>query len=133
MSFQDALAQQPHWVQIWSVWIAIAIVGIPFALLIWRDTRVAGLAILVGTVVASIITYSIFLRLGYVRLLGLGHIIAWSPLVVYLWFFLRRTALPAFPHFLIYASLATLVVSLAFDVADTARYIAGERAPMVSR
>ena len=44
MTLQDALATQPAWVQVWVMWLFIGAFVLPLGLLIWRRTRIAGIA-----------------------------------------------------------------------------------------
>ena len=131
MSFNEALAQQPQWVQIWSFWIMAIVFAAAIVSLIQRGARRLGVAILALTALTSALSYWIFLELGFVRLIGLGHLVFWTPLVVILWRALRSPALPPTPaRWLLWACLATLTVSLGFDLVDTIRYLMGERAPL---
>lgn len=66
--------------------------------------------------------------MGYVRLLGLPHILIWTPLLAYLWGQVGRPDMPRAPRLILMVVMAVILVSLAFDYADTARYILGERA-----
>lgn len=64
---------------------------------------------------------------GYVRLLGLSHIVWWTPFVIYL--FLRRKELDPATWFgrWALAVLVTNTLSLVVDYIDVIRYIAGDR------
>jgi len=68
--------------------------------------------------------------LGYVRLLGITHIVVWTPFLIYLW--RRREIIKAKPtpaRVYFAALFVTNLISLAFDYTDLARYVLGERAP----
>jgi len=131
MSFNEALAQQPDWVQIWSYWITAIVFAAALVALIQPGARRLGAAIVILTALTSALTYWIFLELGFVRLLGLGHLVFWTPLVVILWRGLRGSAPPPAPaRWLLWGCLATVAVSLGFDLVDTIRYLLGERAPL---
>ncbi len=68
--------------------------------------------------------------LGFVRLLGFTHILAWTPLQIYLW--RRREIIKVKPvqSRTFFAALFVInLIPLAFDYTDLARYILGERAP----
>lgn len=69
-------------------------------------------------------------RMGYVKLLGLPHIILWTPFAVYLIRQIRRPDMPNWPRWIMTVVLATILVSLAFDYTDVARYLLGERTPL---
>jgi len=65
--------------------------------------------------------------LGYVRLLGLSHVIWWTPLAIYL--FRKRKDFDRTTWFgrWAIAVLLTNSVSLIIDYVDVIRYIAGDR------
>jgi hypothetical protein len=129
MTMQEAIAQQPQWVGYWLYWLVFGSFVLPIVLLIWRQSRIAGFAGVVAGVAAGFGVSWLFERLGYVKLLGLPHIILWTPLAIYLVMQIRRADMPKWPRWIMMVVLATLVVSLAFDYVDVARYILGERTP----
>jgi hypothetical protein len=129
MNLQDVIALQPSWLQYWLIWLTMGSLALPVVLLFWRKTRIAGLAAIVTGVAGEFGIFWLFDRLGYVKLLGLPHIIMWTPLAIYLGLLLRRADIPKWPRWITMIVLATLVISLAFDYADTLRYLMGERTP----
>lgn len=63
---------------------------------------------------------------GYNRLLGLAHIVFWTPLVVYLYGRLRKlVGTPVFENW-IRVLLASIGVSLVIDYVDVLRYLMGD-------
>lgn len=70
-------------------------------------------------------------QVGYVRLLGIVHVVIWTPLAIYLWQRLKNAEIVVPFRQIIWVFLATMVVSLAFDYADVVRYLLGERGSMV--
>lgn len=127
MTFQDAVAHQPLWVRLWLVWLLFGAGALPLALFIWKQSRKVALAALIANIPAGLGTAWIYQYMGYVKLLGLAHIIFWTPLAVYLYMQLKRSDLPQWPRWIIMVALATLAISLAFDYTDALRYILGER------
>ena len=127
MTFQDAIAHQPLWVRLWLDWLLFVVIALPFALLVWKQSRIVVLAAIIADIPAGLGTAWIYQHMGYVKLLGLAHIFFWTPLAVYLYMQLKRTDLPQWPRWIIMVVLATLVISLAFDYTDALRYILGER------
>jgi hypothetical protein len=127
MTFQDAIAHQPLWVRLWLDWLLFVVIALPFALLVWKQSRIFVLAAIIADIPAGLGTAWIYQDMGYVKLLGLAHIFFWTPLAVYLYMQLKRTDLPQWPRWIIMVVLATLVISLAFDYTDALRYILGER------
>jgi hypothetical protein len=131
MTLQEAIAQQPQWIGWWLIWLTFGAFLLPFALLFWRSSRIAGAASILASVASAYGVGWVYDRLGYVKLLGAPHILFWTPLAIYLIVLLRRGDLPVWPRRIIYVVLATIVVSLAFDYSDVARYLLGERTPSV--
>lgn len=129
MTLEEAIAQQPQWVQIWLNILLLGAFVLPAVLLIWRQTRVAGIVSLVVSATAAYGVVWLYDRMGYVKLLGLPHLFLWTPLVIYLIGQFRRDDLPQIPRVLLGAVIATLLISLAFDFSDVIRYILGERMP----
>ncbi len=129
MTLEEAIAQQPQWVQIWLNILLLGAFILPAVLLIWRQTRVAGLVSLIVSATAAYGVVWLYDRMGYVKLLGLPHLFLWTPLVIYLIGQFRRDDLPQIPRVLLGAVIATLLISLAFDFSDVIRYILGERVP----
>lgn len=108
------------------VW-AIALVLVNAAALAFIDTihgRIALAAAAAGIVVMA----AIYTRLGFVRLLGVGHVF-WIPMLA--WFaanFPDRAAEPALFWWAV-ALVACNAVSLVIDAVDLVRFLGGERAP----
>jgi hypothetical protein len=70
----------------------------------------------------------LFAEFGYTRILGLSHIVFWTPLLVYLW---RRRAgieLRSISGAYLWALFASNGLSLVIDYIDLARYLAGDGA-----
>lgn len=131
MSFFEAMAVQPLWVQIWLNWMALGAFLLPLLLFIWRETRLtAAIIVLTHTLNGFAVMY-LFNTLGYVKLLGFPHLIFWGPLLWYLIRFVNREAPPPWATRILWILISTLAISLAFDLVDTIRYVLGERAPTV--
>jgi hypothetical protein len=130
MTFEEALAQQPQWVQIWVNLMAAILVGSFITLRFSRATRRDALVILLVNIPNVLLLQWMYAQLGYVRLLGLPHLIFWTPLAVYLALRLRDPAIVAPFRQVIWLLLAMMLISLAFDYTDVARYLLGERAPL---
>ncbi len=129
MTFEEAIALQPAWV---GIWINILLFGafiLPVSLLIWKQTRLTAIITVVASVLGGIGVQWMFGQMGYVKLLGLPHIIVWVPLSFYLWNQIKRPDMPQWPVRIMWVILITIGISLAFDITDVARYILGERTP----
>ncbi len=131
MSFEEAIAQQPQWVQLWLNVLLVGAFVLPAVLLIWRQTRVAGIVTLIVSATAGFAVTWLYSGMGYVKLLGLPHVLLWTPLVIYLIGEFRGKEMPRLPRILLGCVIAILLVSLVFDYVDMIRYILGERMPTV--
>ena len=118
-----ATLARPWW--IWVGLLGLANMGAPLFFLGSLEARVILAAILAG----ALVQLAIVSRLGFVRLLGLGHIVAWVPML--LWLVPRLATLdPATPFGgWLFAVVALDLASLAIDFVDVGRYLAGERRP----
>ena len=120
-------ANSPLWVVVWvNFMVAILALAIPFSFS-YREARWILLGAVLG-MIGTIVTYSLF---GFTRLLGLGHIIFWTPTLIYMitvrgW---KTYAETLFSRWLIVAAFV-IGISLAFDVVDLLRWVLGERAPI---
>lgn len=128
--FNLIVAQQPQWVQIWMNILSFGAFLLPVSLLIWRQTRVTAIITVLGSVLAGVGVLLIFNQLGYVRLMGLGHAVFWTPLACYLWKQQARHDMPLTPKWIIRVVLLTIAISLAFDYVDVIRYLLGDRTPV---
>lgn len=129
MTFEEAIAQQPQWVQLWLNVLVLGAFILPAVLLIWRQTRVPGIVTVIVSVTAGFAVVWLYNRMGYVKLLGLPHVLLWTPLALYLIGEFRSKALPQIPRILLGCVIGTILISLVFDYADLIRYIMGERTP----
>ena len=128
MTLSEAIAAQPRWLTYWVNWMAFATIALPLALLIWRPSRLAGVATVVVSIAAGFGVNAMYAQMGYVRLLGLPHIILYTPLVIWLFAQARRPDMPAWPRRILWVVIATIAISLAFDYTDSLRYLLGETA-----
>lgn len=125
----DAIGTEPLWLQVWVLtMVLVHLAALPF--LVGREERrwrfrPEPLAILVSFLVAAVIMSWLYERFGYVRLLGLAHLVAWGP--VYLWILLSRQRFPMATAYGKYIRLYLIVagVSLVIDAIDVVRYLAG--------
>jgi hypothetical protein len=87
---------------------------------------------LIAFFVAFGIQATLFRFKGFVRLLGVGHIIPWVPLVLWLW--TRLGAIDPSTPFgqWILAVIFLNGISLVIDLVDVFRYLAGDRTPSIT-
>jgi len=120
----DMAAQSSAWVGHWvNIMVLVIVLGLPFVL-IRKEARIAFIFIIAG--MAGV--FAIYAFHGYSRLLGLGHVIGWTPALIYLWS--RRGNWDVrgswFGKWALAASIV-IAISLAFDYADVIRWLLGER------
>ena len=131
MSFDEALAAQPQWIRIWLLWMGVVLLASMVLLLFSRTTRRDSLVIFLANFAVYVSMNWLFQQLGYVRLLGIIHVVFWTPLAVYLWLRLKNPAI-LFPfRQMIWLLLITITISLAFDYVDVVRYLLGEQGSMI--
>jgi hypothetical protein len=132
MTLPEAVATQPAWIGHWIQWLIFGAFILPLTLTFWRKTRLAALLALLTGMLGAIGTGWIYENMGYVKLLGLPHIILWTPFAIYLRALMRHGNLPKLARLVVFVVLATILVSLAFDYADVIRYALGDRAPRIT-
>jgi len=124
-SFSADVKAGPAWVYYWVNFMGFMFVlSIPFAF-----KRVEARWIALSTlVIAPIIMFTLYQKFGYQRVLGWGHILAWTPVLIYLW---KRRDTWRIKETLsgkwIALTVTVMLISLAFDVTDVVRYALGER------
>ncbi len=117
----DQIAQGPQWVYWWtrvidySNWLLI-----PFAVFDSR-ARWALLAWFLN-IIMRLGLYNLF---GYNRILGLSHILAWTPLLIYLLKQRQSFTTENWPGRYLYWFMGVIAVSLVFDYIDVGRYLLG--------
>ena len=111
----------------WNLWMGLlGLVNIGGGLLYIRTME--GQLALLCMMAAFVIMWVIYIKKGFVRLLGLGHLIAWTPQVV--WYSqVVGDAVGGFQYWLI-SVIALNGLSLAIDFVDVIRYSLGDRQPL---
>jgi len=109
----------------WRIWVAMLMLVNAAIPLYYLGMFEAQLVLLVF-MLAAMTQMVIFQRLGFVRLLGLGHIY-WIPMLV--WLLLRDYSDNADAGFMAWLLALMLVnsISLMIDIVDVIRYWHGER------
>ena len=119
----EGLANGPAWVRLWVGWMilvnSLSVVFIP-----WKKEARVVLVVWAFTAISMTVLSEMN---GYNRLLGLTHVVWWSPLLYYI--YRRRHEIE--PMSLYARWLATLFVtnacSLVLDYIDLVRYVLGDR------
>ncbi|HWP67003.1 MAG TPA: hypothetical protein VNO26_13975 [Candidatus Limnocylindria bacterium] len=111
----------PAWLQLWIAWMGLVnLASVGFL------RHVQARWVLGAFLAAGALMNLLYATNGFNRLLGLGHVVFWTPLVVYLW--RQRPELQPGPlRAWLSAVLATNTTSLLVDYADVARYLLGDR------
>lgn len=131
ISFHDAMFSATGWILIWFYWLGMAMVVTPLALAFSKATRRDALIVLLTNIVVVVSMGWLYDQIGYVRLLGIVHVILWTPLLVYLVGRARNSEITLPFRLVIWLFVASLAVSLGFDYVDVARYLLGERDSMI--
>ena len=131
LSLTEAMAENmPTWLYFWLVPLVLTnLVAVLF--IVGRKAgqwifRIEALSIIVSFMLAAQIMEWIYGELGYVRLLGVGHLVGWTP--AYLWIWSRRKHHdPATTLFGKYLLVYLLMngISLVIDFIDMIRYFVG--------
>ncbi len=125
MTLSQAIGLQSTWVQYWLYVLIFSIVVLPLTLLIWRQTRISAIITIAASFLAGFGVSRIYDQLGYVKLLGLPHIVLWTPLAYYLFRQIKREDVTEWPRRIMMLVLAAFVLSLVFDYVDVLRYVLG--------
>ena len=130
-TLNEAIATQPAWLQLW----VLALVGTHLGAVLFVITRRNGkfslrpeaIAIVLSFVAAGAAMSWLYQQVGYVRLLGLPHLVFWLPVYIWLLTKFRKGAFvsPFRQYLLVYFVIAGL--SLLVDFVDVVRYLIGER------
>ena len=111
-------ADLPQWVHLWMRWMEFVFLSSLWFLLARIEARWVLATAIATTVVAFLVGY----LFGWSGLWGAVHVVLWTPLVIYLW--RRRPPLAERSGYgiWVHALMATIVVSLAFDIVDATRW-----------
>ena len=131
MTLYEATALQPAWVVMWVNVLIFGAFVMPLVLLIWKASRKAGIVTFIASMLAGFAVTLMYDAMGYVKLLGLPHLILWVPIVVFLMAQQARGDMPNWPRRIIWFIIAIICISLVFDFINVVRWILGERASSV--
>jgi ABC-type branched-subunit amino acid transport system permease subunit len=113
------LIQQPVLV---PAWVFILMIVNLVSVVFWDETLAK--LIFVTFMLSAILMMGLYLRFGFEKILGLGHIL-WIPLLVYV--LVRLPSIDgSFKSYLITLSI-TIGISLVFDTIDVWRYFSTRR------
>ncbi len=112
----------------WPAWVALLFLVNMAA--VFFLPRVEAWVVLAGLGLGALLQMVIYARLGFVRLLGLGHF-HWFLMVPWLWSRLDTAGDPALSRWMV-AVVVLCGVSLAIDTVDVLRYLRGERSTPIA-
>ena len=132
MPFNEAMfTLASGWQTVWLYWMSFAIIVTPLVLVFSKATRRDAVIVLLTNIAMLVGMGWVYEQMGYVRLMGIVHVILWTPLFVYLFLRAKNGEMPLLCRLVIWMFVATLAVSLVFDYTDVARYLLGERDSMI--
>ena len=129
-TLNEAIATEPLWLQAWvTILVLTHLIAVAFVVTreqgAWR-IRLEPLAILASFIGSTLLISWLYGVVGYVRLLGVAHLVFWTP--VFAWVFMRVRAAGTKSVFgkylLVYLVIAG--TSLVIDVIDLVRYLLGD-------
>ncbi len=123
MVFMDGFLASPTWVQVWVGWLMAVNLA---ALFFLRDRR-ARWALFAFACAATAMMALAEIN-GFNRLLGLAHIVFWTPLLIYLYRIRAGIDFRAPLGRWLIVLAASNAASLAIDFVDVARYALGDGA-----
>lgn len=124
IGFMKSVSRMPiHW----RVWITLLVSLNFFVPLLFIEHMEA--QIVVASMVAGFLTQTyIHLKLGFVKLLGLGHVF-WIPLIVWLVASVDIINFQTYFGVWLISLIVINIVSLVIDIVDVLRFVLGERSP----
>lgn len=106
---------------------AIALIVVNLGSLFFLDTKY-GLANLAALLAGISVMAVIYAQVGFVRLLGIGHVF-WVPMLIWFLFDLPDRAQDPVLYSWVLTTMVFNTISLVIDAADVVRYAAGKREP----
>ena len=115
----------------WRLWVGL-LVAVNFVAPCFFLAHFEARVVLAASLLSAALQMAIFRFRGFVRLLGLGHLVTWAPMLIWL---VGRAGLPGISDEIDYWLVTVLAVdsvSLVIDFVDVVRYVLGDRAPSLS-
>jgi hypothetical protein len=116
---------------VWLYWMSFAIAITPLVLIFSKATRLDAVIVFLTNLAMFVGMAWIYEQMGYVRMMGIVHVILWTPLFIYLFLRAKNGEMPLLCRLVMWMFAATLAVSLVFDYTDVVRYLLGERDSMI--
>jgi hypothetical protein len=113
----------------WNLWVGLlAMVNMVGGLVYIRTPE--GQIALACLMLGFLIMWVIYATKGFVRLLGLGHLITWPPLMIWYAQVVSQGNVEGTFRYWLMAVLVVNGISLVIDFADVVRYSLGEKKPI---
>jgi hypothetical protein len=113
----------------WRMWIAL--LGVVNMTAVFFLDTLEGKLVLAALFAGAVFQLSIFAAKGYVRLLGIGHIL-WLPLVFWLGSRIGDIGTDSAFGKWVVAVIVVDGISVIIDAVDVGRYLAGDRTPAIT-
>ncbi len=130
MDLNAAIATQEPWLQAWIMVLVItnllALLFVVFKQESGFKVRPEALAIVFSFVAAAILMTWLYEQYGYVRLLGLAHLVFWLPVYVWVLNKYRNSAYSGWFQRYVILYLVIAGISLIVDFIDVVRYFLGQ-------
>ena len=121
-AFNEGLMAEPGWLKAWVGWMVL-VNSLALLFVMKREARVVlAVWVLNGISMTLMAEWT-----GYNRLLGIVHVIWWTPLMVYLYTQRDRIAFGSWYGRWVVVLMATNCTSLVVDYIDVVRYALGDR------
>lgn len=129
-----AATMEPDWLRWWFRVLLASNLAAIFFILARRDgklrIRMESLAILASFVAVGITMNWLYSKVGYVRLLGLPHLIFWTPIFFWILGKFRRDVYSGPFKYYAFIFLVVVGTSLITDTSDLIRYLLGDHRPL---
>ena len=113
----------------WVAWVMLLVV-VNVVISLFYLTTIEAQVVLGAALIGFVIQIAIFSTQGFVRLLGIGHIL-WVPMVFWLWSRLDLAVPGSLFQFWLIAVIVLDTISVIIDATDVIRYWNGERDPHI--
>lgn len=118
----------PLWVKVWLLVLDAVFLSAPALL----PTNVAGVVLLAYLASGPLLLGLVVLEGGLTRVLGLGHLVPWTPMLVWLVIWMADAEVDGLTMSYAATLAAVTSICLAFDVYDLWRWSRGERGIIIS-
>ena len=116
------ILQQPWWLLTWLAWLGFINLA---SLVFWSEVEARW--VFGAFAGAFLLMMALYELNGYNRFLGLGHVVFWTPLMLYLYHRLSNVLGPRLFETWLRVLMATNGLSLVIDYVDVFRYLMGDR------